>query len=266
MRPVDMVLGTYLNGQGPGEEQSNCGKPWNGQVEGKKKHRREGESGEEIKNKRPRRMRNQKVKEGETEQKNEAEVEPETAAQVSEVVVEMGQQFVRPIVEKIEFRRWVLRRNTISVEGVGERRGLGEGTGELLLKMGSFERGGLGGKGVILLRLLLLILIVDEDFESGIGSRGRRGWRIGMEIQRKMGVFLGERGRRGGVEIGRDAAAFCSDLYFRFLLMHYISKLPKTKTPKFPQQNIQNEKGCQNSYPSSPLSLSFLTLSLSLSL
>lgn len=185
MRPVDMVLGTYLNGQGPGKEQSDRGKPWNGQIEGKKEHRREGESGEEIKNKGPRRMRNQKVKERETEQKNEAEVEPETAAQVSEVVVEMGQQFVRPIVEEIEFRRWVLRRNTISVEGVGESRGLGEGTGELLLKMGSFERGGLGGKGVILLRLLLLlILIVDEDFESGIGSRGRRGRRIGMEIQR----------------------------------------------------------------------------------
>lgn len=113
-----MVLGTYLNGQGPSKEQSNRGKPRNGQIEGKKKHRREGESGEEIKNKRPGRMRNQKVKERETEQKNEAEVEAKTAAQVAEVVVEMGQEFVRPIVEKIEFCRWVLRRNTVSVEGI----------------------------------------------------------------------------------------------------------------------------------------------------
>lgn len=99
--------------------------------------------------------------------------------------------------------------------------------------MGSFERGGLGGKRVILL-LLLLILIVDEDFKGGIGSRGRTGRWIRMEIQRRMGVFLGEGGRRegwGGVEIGRDAAAFCSDLYFRFFLMHYISKLSKTQTP-----------------------------------
>lgn len=105
--------------------------------------------------------------------------------------------------------------------------------------MRSLERGRLGGKGVILLLLLLLIIIVDEeDFKGGIGSRGRRGRRIRMEILGKMGVFLGEGGRRegwGGVEIGRDAAAFCSDLYFRFFLMHYISKDTKTQTPLFSQ-------------------------------
>lgn len=43
----------------------------------------------------------------------------QTATQVAEVVVEMGQEFLRPIVKKIEFCRWVLRRNTISVKGIG---------------------------------------------------------------------------------------------------------------------------------------------------
>lgn len=190
-------------------------------------------------------MRNQKVEEGETEEEDETEVEAETAAEVAEVVVEMGQEFLRPIVKKIEFCRWV----GVSMEGIGESRGLGEGTGELLLKMGPFERGGLGGKRVILLRLLLLlILVVDEDCEGGIGSGRRRRRRIGMEILGKMGVFLGEGGRGqrwGRVEIGRDAAAFCSDLYFRFFLMHYIrKKFHQNANPQFSQtQETKNEKG-----------------------
>lgn len=43
----------------------------------------------------------------------------EAAAQVAQVVVEMGQEFLRPVVQKIEFCRWVLRRNAVSVEGIG---------------------------------------------------------------------------------------------------------------------------------------------------
>lgn len=64
-------------------------------------------------------MGDEKVKEREAEEENQTEVEAETAAQVAEVVVEMGQEFLRPIVKKIEFCRWVLRRNTVFVEGVG---------------------------------------------------------------------------------------------------------------------------------------------------
>lgn len=55
-----------------------------------------------------------------------------------------------------------------------------------------------------------------------------------MEILGKMGVFLGEGRRWEGwcrVEIGRDAAAFCSDLYFRFFLMHYICGRFEAKPP-----------------------------------
>lgn len=36
-----------------------------------------------------------------------------------------------------------------------------------------------------------------------------------------------EEERRSWVEIGRDAAAFFSDLNFRFLLMHYIQNMEK---------------------------------------
>lgn len=143
-------------------------------------------------------MRDQKVKEGEAEEKNKAEVEAQTATQVAEVVVEMGQEFLRPIVKKTEFCRWVLSRNTIPVKGVGQSWSLGEGTGELLLKMRSLERGGLEGKRVILL-VLLLVLSVDKDLKGRIIHRRRRTRRLvwcWVEILRKVGVFLGK-GRRG---------------------------------------------------------------------
>lgn len=187
--------------------------------------------------------------------------------------MEMGQEFLRAVVEKVEFCRWV----GVSMEGIGEGRGLGEGTGELLLKVGPFERGGLGGKRVILLRrLLLLILVVDEDCEGGVGSvlrRRRRRRRRRIEILGEMGVFLGEGGRGqrwGRVEIGRDAAAFCSDLYFRFFLMHYIRKdsSPKTQTLQFPHEpkksKQQRKGGIQNSFQFQFLDFldSFLSLSL----
>lgn len=54
-------------------------------------------------------------------------------------------------------------------------------------------------------------------------------------------LFMMKRGRskrRGGIEIGRDAAAFFSDLNFRFLLMHYISHTNTIQT--------KNKKGSQN--------------------
>ncbi|KAG6416062.1 hypothetical protein SASPL_123484 [Salvia splendens] len=95
----------------------------------------------------------------------------------------MGQEFQRPIVKKTEFCRWV---HAVSVEGVGESWSLGDGTGELLLEMGSLEGGGLGGKRVILLQLLL-ILIVDEDLEGGSGPRRGRRRQIGL---RETWVFL----------------------------------------------------------------------------
>ncbi|XP_041995734.1 putative glycine-rich cell wall structural protein 1 [Salvia splendens] len=90
---------------------------------------------------------------------------------------------------------WV---HAVSVEGVGESWSLGDGTGELLLEMGSLEGGGLGGKRVILLQLLL-ILIVDEDLEGGSGPRRGRRRQIGL---RETWVFLGEGGKGGGDEWG----------------------------------------------------------------
>ncbi|KAG6437175.1 hypothetical protein SASPL_102086 [Salvia splendens] len=78
----------------------------------------------------------------------------------------------------------------------------GEGGGGNRLRIseqiGSLEGGGLGGKRVILLQLLL-ILIVDEDLEGGSGPKRGRRRQIGL---REMWVFLGEGGRgegRGGV-------------------------------------------------------------------
>lgn len=121
--------------------------------------------------------------------------------------------------------------------------------------MRSLERGGLGGKRVIRLLLVLLIIVIDEDLEGWvIYSRGRRRrvMRMGMENLGKMGMFLGER-RRGegwcGVEIGRDAAAFCSDLYFRFFLMHYIS-VNQNQTPLISQQKPKIEKKWKNNFES----------------
>lgn len=68
-------------------------------------------------------MRDQKVKEGEAEQKNEPKMKPQAATQITEVVVKMGQEFLRPIVQNTQFRRLVRRRNTtVSVEGTGQSR------------------------------------------------------------------------------------------------------------------------------------------------
>jgi hypothetical protein len=61
-----------------------------------------------------------------------------------------------------------------------------------------------------------------------LGIRGKVG---------VVGLFVVDRGggreeeRRSWVEIGRDAAAFFSDLNFGFLLMHYIKNMKKKKTP-----------------------------------
>jgi hypothetical protein len=59
-----------------------------------------------------------------------------------------------------------------------------------------------------------------------LGIRGKLG---------VVGLFVVDRGggreeeRRSWVEIGRDAAAFFSDLNFGFLLMHYIKNMKKKK-------------------------------------
>ncbi|GER43227.1 beta-carotene isomerase D27 [Striga asiatica] len=121
--------------------------------------------------------------------------------------------------------------------------------------MGSLERGRrLEGKRVILVQLLL-VLFVDEDLKGGVEAGRRRRTRMG--ILGKVWVFLGKRRRRerwGRVEIGRDAAAFCSDLYFRFFLMHYISEKLKDEAPQLQNEGSKIERGKQrkikrNRYP-----------------
>lgn len=59
------------------------------------------------------------------------------------------------------------------MEGIRQSRSFGKGSGELLLNMGSLERGG-GPEGKRIIRLLLLlILIIDKNLKGRIID-GRR--------------------------------------------------------------------------------------------
>lgn len=94
--------------------------------------------------------------------------------------------------------------------------------------MGEFEeREGRGGEGS-----LLSLGLVERG--SGGGGGGWNGnFNLGEWVVEKVGLgmvwvvmFLVKNGVVEwwcGVEIGRDATAFFSDLNFRFLLMHYIT-------------------------------------------
>lgn len=124
--------------------------------------------------------------------------------------------------------------------------------------MGSLVRGGLGGgcKGrrdswgnrVIFIddnmQTIILIILRDRRRERRRRRRCQNGTKISsnLRIKRNLGIMLfvvksRRKKWRGGIEIGRDAAAFFSDLNFRFLLMHYISY---TNTKLKRQRNYRN--------------------------
>lgn len=97
---------------------------------------------------------------------------------------------------------------------------------------GSLVRGGLGG-GRGGARDNWVISIVNQDLKGRHRRRGRRRKNQSLRGRSRRGVNMGvgrfvmkrrRRRKKGwcGIEIGREATAFFSDLNFRFLLMHYI--------------------------------------------
>lgn len=137
----------------------------------------------------------------------------------------------------------------VFMKGIGQCRRLNHRIGRLgrklrLPQMRSLVRGGLGGgccRGrrdsrsdrVIFIddNMQTIVLIIVRDRRRGRRRRRRcqNGTKIScnLRIKRNLGIMLfmvksRRKKRRGRIEIGRDAAAFFSDLNFRFLLMHYI--------------------------------------------
>lgn len=105
--------------------------------------------------------------------------------------------------------------------------------------MWALEGSGFEGKTVILV-VKLLVLGVDQDLERW--RRKRTICRGAGGRRRRMGMLLREcERRRNGVEIGRDAAAFFSDLCFGFLLMHQIHIRESESLISQQQQQRQQE-------------------------
>lgn len=100
-------------------------------------------------------MRHEKVKEREAQQEDEPKVDTDAVAQVAKAVVEMGHEFLRPVVKKTKSCRRILAggdTNTELMQSIGEGRSLGErismsmsttggGGGELMMvKLRALER------------------------------------------------------------------------------------------------------------------------------
>lgn len=112
----------------------------------------------------------------------------------------------------------------------------GHRTGVGLGQKGSFVRRR-GGDGGGRRRNDWVILGRDLGYNLGENRKIARPLFLDIRLLLKMLVLLMLQllvhGGKGGIEIGRDAAAFFSDLNFRFFLMHYIREqlFPRNKKP-----------------------------------